>query len=315
MTGKFYFFRGLKNAGFMIKLKSSNLLGNGWVNINRIKLVLLCLMAVFLPFKLYAWNAVAHKVVANIAYQQLTPTSRATVDSLVVHMREEYPDLDSFASLATWPDVLKSQKITVYGHWHYIDIAFSQDGTPLKNIIDTDNAVWIVSQLAVTVGNARANISERARFLAFLAHIVGDLHQPLHTVSYFSATHLNGDRGGNDYFVKVNHQTVNLHQLWDGGVGAFDADTSLAAIQALTSRLIAAYPENYFGAQASDFEPDSWAKEGLALAQQYVYSTSERAEVSAAYRYAGQKEAAQQVALAGYRLGALLNELLDPAMH
>ena len=46
-----------------------------------------------------------------------------------------------------------------------------------------------------------------------LLHFVGDIHQPLHGVQYFSTKYPNGDKGGNDIILnfqgKVN-KNLNL---------------------------------------------------------------------------------------------------------
>jgi hypothetical protein len=38
---------------------------------------------------------------------------------------------------------------------------------------------------------------------AWLFHLVGDIHQPLHTVQLFTREYPNGDRGGNEICVRV----------------------------------------------------------------------------------------------------------------
>lgn len=276
-----------------------------------LKFAALSFTLVCLPFKVYSWNAVGHMVIANIAYQQLQSNVRATVDTLVKQMNQDYASFASFADMATWPDSLKAQKIDTYSHWHYIDIAFSTDGTPLKNTVDTDNAVWATNEIEAVVKNTHANPNERARFLSFLVHIAADLHQPLHTVSYFSSLHLDGDRGGNDYYVKFDKHSINLHSLWDGGVGVFDEDTSPEHINTLAKTLMALYPASFFKSQIDNLVPDDWVKEGTLNAKTYVYSAAEKQDVTTAYVEAGQRVSQQEAALAGYRLASLLNQLLD----
>ena len=52
----------------------------------------------------------------------------------------------------------------------------------------------------------------------WLFHLVGDVHQPLHTVSLFKTKYPDGDRGGNLVFVRAKRSgaILDLHQLWDG---------------------------------------------------------------------------------------------------
>jgi hypothetical protein len=254
-----------------------------------------------------------HMVIANIAYEQLKPDVREKVDSLVGNLNKEYPEMSTFLHLAYWPDAIRSQRIETFTHWHYIDIPYSIDGTAVKNdVIDTDNAVWAVKRIQVIVKNQHANPFDRARFLSFLTHIVGDLHQPLHTVTLFSAAHPSGDRGGNLFHIMYNNTSVNTHSLWDGGVGRFEGKNGRATDHAkeLAVELMQLYPASSFGDKASDLNPDNWAQEGFENAKKYVYSTPENQTPTTAYLSTGKQVAERQAVLAGYRLANLLNTLL-----
>ena len=58
----------------------------------------------------------------------------------------------------------------------------------------------------------------KAIALAWLFHLVGDVHQPLHAVQLFTVEYPNGDRGGNQICIRVSQagQPVDLHRFWDG---------------------------------------------------------------------------------------------------
>jgi hypothetical protein len=270
-------------------------------------------LAIFSPLT-NAWNAVGHMVIAKIAYDQLTPEVRNKVDALVVNLATEYPEIKNFTQMAPWPDQLRAQKIDSYTHWHYIDNAFSTDGTALKNLSDTDNVLWAIDKIKPVLQNEQANPYERARFLAFLVHIVGDIHQPLHTVSRISLAHPDGDQGGNLFVVNMNlpaHKKTpsNLHRVWDEGLGFFVGGDSMENIAALAEKITATYPKNYFGNQISDINLKDWTDEGMNSASSFVYNTLEGQVLSAAYIADGQAIAEQKAALAGYRLAELLNKL------
>jgi hypothetical protein len=266
--------------------------------------------SVFFSYPVFAWNQIGHELVANIAYQNLEPATRAKIDDMVTRLHAEYPNMDSYLQMAIWPDELRKQKIETYTHWHYINYSFSNDGTTLPNLLDTDNAIWALKMIEVIVKNNHANPYERARFLAFFTHIVGDLHQPLHAVTLISQVHPDGDRGGNSYAVLYQSKKINLHKLWDEGLTMFAGESSPERISQLTQTITTLYPEKYFGDKINNLTPDDWASENLAIAKQYVYNTTENQPVSAEYIESGQKIAEQNVALAGYRLARLLNQLL-----
>ena len=44
---------------------------------------------------------------------------------------------------------------------------------------------------------------QKAIAFAWLFHLVGDVHQPLHTAQLFTVDYPNGDRGGNEICVRV----------------------------------------------------------------------------------------------------------------
>lgn len=56
--------------------------------------------------------------------------------------------------------------------------------------------------------NIKNLTAERALFARYLVHLVGDIHQPLHSVSLFNHTFPNGDRGGNLLKLKILNGTT-----------------------------------------------------------------------------------------------------------
>src|SRR3990167_1519864 len=240
-----------------------------------------------LPIVSHAWNALGHMVVANIAYQNLEPNVKKKIDNIVSYFSLEYPGMASFLQMAYWPDTLHAQKIETFTHWHYIDIPFSQDGSPLKNIMDTDNIVWAIINIEPIIKYNHTNPYELARFLAFLIHIVGDIHQPLHTVSYISVAYPNGDQGGNLYFIRYNNERIKLHRLWDSGLGMFDQSATQENADILTAIILKHYPKTYVYVPPADQTP------------------------SADYLETGRKISEREIALAGYRLGTFLNKILS----
>ena len=63
-----------------------------------------------------------------------------------------------------------------------------------------------------------SDAERKAIALAWLFHLVGDIHQPLHTAQLFTVEYPNGDRGGNEICVRVTQagQPMDLHRFWDG---------------------------------------------------------------------------------------------------
>lgn len=273
----------------------------------------LSVSSLLFPVSANAWNATGHMVVAAIAYEQLNPTAREKVDQMVASLNKEYADMRTFMDIAYWPDAIRGQKIETYTHWHYVNLPYVVDDTTPKYVNDTDNAVWAVKRIRNVVANDSANPYERARFLSFLVHITGDLHQPLHSVSYVSKMHPYGDKGGNSYKVRYHNRSTKLHTLWDKGVTAFDyTGHSVERAKELASAIMQRYPKSSFSKRAvTDVNPDDWSKDGLSAAKKYVYTVKEDAVPSTSYVQKGTTAAEKQAALGGYRLGNLLNTLLS----
>lgn len=282
-----------------------------------ISAVIFTTLSLFLT-PVFAWNENGHLLVAKIAYEKLKPEARVKIDRLITYLHQEYADINTFPQAAVWADKLRGQQLDVYTHWHYIDQTLAKDGgNPNVNIIDTDNAMWAIEKIRGYISNEKANPFERARLLAFLIHILGDIHQPLHTVALVTPKFPAGDRGGNDYIVTYKNKHSNLHKVWDGGVGAFDHrysdtdETCNAEVNTQAEAIAALYPPSYFADRLKQGELRQWLKEGLEIADKYVYSSPENQPLSTAYLQQGSAIAEQQVALAGYRLAEMLNQLFS----
>lgn len=78
-------------------------------------------------------------------------------------------------------------------------------------VIPVINYTSSVMQSVATVNQAKSALksnmkrvsAERALFARYLIHMVGDIHQPLHSVSLYNKTFLHGDAGGNLLKIKL----------------------------------------------------------------------------------------------------------------
>jgi hypothetical protein len=76
----------------------------------------------------------------------------------------------------------------------------------------------VASRVSESVVKNLNDPERRAIALASLFHLVGDIHQPLHTAQLFTVDYPQRDRGGNEIFVRVKEaeQPMDLHRFWDG---------------------------------------------------------------------------------------------------
>lgn len=118
--------------------------------------------------------------------------------------------------------------------------------TVLSSVQVVNNAI---KSLAVNINKTTA---ERALFARYLVHIVGDIHQPLHSVAMFNETFPSGDRGGNSIkIVLLNGTTQNLHAFWDAGAFKVQNDSwfinrpmdiqNITALREVANSLISEY--------------------------------------------------------------------------
>ncbi len=139
--------------------------------------------------------------------------------------------------------------------------------------------------------------------LVWLLHIVGDVHQPLHATSRFSAQFKKGDNGGNSEKICVTSCGEALHAFWDDLLGT--SNSAVSAIRA-ASKLDDA-PTS--GAKVSN--PHAWITESFELAKGTVYEPIGDGkgpfQLSEDYQDDAKTIAEERVALAGARLAKLLN--------
>ena len=59
---------------------------------------------------------------------------------------------------------------------------------------------------------------EKSIMLRYLVHVVGDVHQPLHSAELFDDDRFpKGDMGGNLFLINYKEDIENLHKFWDSG--------------------------------------------------------------------------------------------------
>ena len=207
--------------------------------------------------------------------------------------------------------------------WHYLVRSFSTDGTPTLRL-GVDNAAAAMPALADGLGNASLAASTRAYNLVWIIHIVGDLHQPLHGTSRSTREQPDGDAGGNRVFVRMwadRPDSANLHGVWDGWLGRAERNTR---VDDIARKLAEALPLSAADSGDALRIPRGtalastvlgWADESATLARYVAYDLPPRDSggpplLSAEYLAQGERIARQRLALAGYRLAALLEARL-----
>ncbi|HHF7375306.1 S1/P1 nuclease [Legionella bozemanae] len=268
---------------------------------SRIICILVCCLV---TLSSYAWNAAGHKVVAQIAYDNLSPSAR-TMCYKYLRSRSQNTPNSSFVSSSTWMDEIRWREVYWYDVMHYIDIPFSSDGTHLPPIEST-NAVKTIKQATSVLSSKKTSPSDKKLALRMLIHITGDIHQPLHAITRVSAQHPKGDLGGNLFLLGKNPVGNNLHQYWDNGAGFFLGQFDEARVKNTALQLEQKMPCSMIGAE---IKPAKWAKMSHKLAIKNVYQLNPNETPSDKYQENAQQLIQKQATYAGCRLAALLNKI------
>lgn len=170
----------------------------------------------------YGWGGRGHKMVAHIAERHL---NKQITDSVKYYLADM-----SFEDAAVWMDQISGNPSHAYMKtMHYINIP--KDKTYVKGA-DKAN---IMSELDFVLLWLEKKESKEKTFLALkiLFHLVGDIHQPLHT-GYKE------DRGGNELKViykgnSIKGKKSNLHKVWDSEMIETDKNFEADCIQQIKS--------------------------------------------------------------------------------
>jgi len=157
-------------------------------------------LALFIiPARSFAWGAKGHGLVAEIAFHFLEDSTKAKV--------KKYLGGLSIEEAASWMDNNRSNSYFDFEKpWHYLDMDPGVEYVPSteKNILTVLHAAIVELQKNF----ATMKKKDITHDLYYIFHLVGDIHQPLHT-GYAS------DRGGNDVNISSQNFTSNLHSAWD----------------------------------------------------------------------------------------------------
>jgi hypothetical protein len=305
----------------------------------------LALLAV--PSAALAWHDGGHATISLVAYRQLTPETRAKLDAILAQHPRYKEDLlagcpaganqaeYAFSRAGVWPDMVRSKSNPMSGayhrpFWHYTDVPYFVEGadktynfkafSPTKPGEPYD-AVSAWKYNLARLNDPTVSGAERAVALCWVLHIGGDIHQPCHCVSLFSAKYPTGDKGGNDQFLDTGHERPdNVHFIWDAFLG--DGLTP-AQVTAQADRVTKEHDRASFGDLLKKTSIDDWVLEGQLLAIKYVYldgklQSASKKEVSSnapvpkmtgEYKADGLALSLKQAALAGYRVGDALGGL------
>jgi hypothetical protein len=256
-----------------------------------------------------AWNDFGHRVAAAAAWPRLAPATRAEVTELL-KLNPDYPRWVRGVAAGGRAQVACVDALE-HRYWHFIDLPFSSDHTPLRAPA-RPNIETELRLMLRTLRSPSASAALKSYDLTWVEHLVGDAHQPLHAVSRFTRTQPEGDAGGNRVALCARPCRRNLHAFWDDILGR--ARGPQAAIR-YAAGLPAAPP-----AEARIGSPRRWLEGSRRIAERDVYAPpigdgAGPYRLDARYRRTALAIARRQIALAGARLAWVLNRDLSPSVR
>jgi hypothetical protein len=214
---------------------------------------------------------------------------------------------------------------------HYINIPLKPSGQPEWVEVAPPDEINLFRAYEVHLAKLSGNApdEEKVVSLTWLFHLIGDVHQPLHTASYFTTRfqrengHLIGDRGGTHFYIRARPGSapISLHTFWDGLIIGSER------FQSTRNRAIELRNRPDFARDrleeltVTDFE--KWGmKESFELARTVAYRHGAADLDGSATRtlapvlpadYVGKVQpiAERRVVLAGYRLAAVLKKVVQ----
>ena len=119
-----------------------------------------------------------------------------------------------------------------------------------------------------------ASDAEKAVAIAWLEHLIGDIHQPLHTSAKTTDSNPKGDQGGNLFLLTPKgtptDKQENLHWFWDSMIVRNTPNTKDQCegdfLDPIAQEIMKLYPYDTLKDKIQSAKYDAWAKESLEIA-------------------------------------------------
>jgi hypothetical protein len=238
-----------------------------------------------------AWGNVAHRAIVNVAEQQLTPQAAKEVQRLLA-----LEGANRMSDVVMWADMIRRLEIPGTPD-HDVPIPYDAEGYDAERDCQKLCIVRGIPLYLEKLADRTRPDAERLEALKYVIHLVGDIHQPLHT-----------SQDGGGQLVAWDTKTVYLHILWDVTIVAATYPTPDALAETISKRV---RPSSSCGTA------EEWANEGHVLEKTFVYpelGPERRQPIVLPPEYAPKALPIieERVALATTRLACVLNGALDP---
>ena len=242
----------------------------------------------------YAWGLTGHRIIAEIAENNLSGKARREIKKLMGKERLAY--------WANWPDFIKSDTTGVWKQasaWHYVNVDPQTDFKSFEQNLKAQagpNLYTQVKTLSAQIKDKNTPEKDRKIALIFLIHIMGDLTQPMHTGRA-------GDLGGNKINVTFFGSKTNLHSVWDGKL----VDSQKYSYTEYSKLLDIKPKEEVQQIQSGTLE--DWLYDSHKIANIIYAQTPNDSKLSYDYEYKFTATLERQLLYGGLRLAKVLNDI------
>ncbi|SBS87645.1 p1/s1 nuclease, putative [Plasmodium ovale] len=234
--------------------------------------IICCIYGILIFVKrIECWSDEGHMVVSAIAYEGLNDEEKLVLNHIFKNYKEDN-DFNDPISGAVWSDHIKSvdyhypdkvrrvDGVDLMNKWHYINVPYNPTNANINIFHEqfykkTDNALTILKHIFTSLKSIKKKENHGTFFsynfnLRYFIHIFGDIHQPLHVITFFNKHYPDGDSGGTNIYVMYNKKVEKLHYLCDCVFHTRNKKwpyTTTNQILNEAKKLINMYPPEYFG--------------------------------------------------------------------
>jgi hypothetical protein len=275
-------------------------------------------LLLLLPAPAAAFWEYGHETVAAIAEMNVSPATKREIRRLLAQsalLDTPTCPARTIEEASVWPDCIKQlpDRFSYAAPWHYQNVDVCRPFDQESACRDGNCVSAQIERNARLLADRTLPLRERVMALAFLVHLMGDLHQPLHAGD-------RGDLGGNRFAASYGRIAgrTNLHTIWDG----YLAERAISTPPGGAAGLLAEMPQAEREA-ARQGDVAAWARESWQVAHDSAYAAmlpdpcapvpAERPVLREEQVRALIPTMRRQVTRGGLRLARLLDEALSPA--